>query len=323
MGPPEWLGGCPAKRLELELATAGLAEALLELVRHSGALDDDMNRHRAMPVRAATWHLGRIAHLFVPHSSKTIGRQIGLLKNFHHLVALSALVVGIAPAGAGATASASAGRACATGFERLGSAQRAWAAVVSRPTAATAAPGGRILARFGTLNVNGVPTVFGVLGVTHRGCADAWYRVQLPLRPNGVTGWVRAADVTLAAVDTRIAVDLSAHRVELYRRGRLVLTARAAVGAPATPTPVGRFYVNQRLVPVDRDGPFGPGAVGISAFSPVLKDWAQGGPIAIHGTNEPWSIGKSVSNGCIRIANATLLRVFAAVRAGTPVVIRR
>ena len=27
--------------------------------------------------------------------------------------------------------------------------------------------------------------------------------------------------------------------------------------------------------------------LGISAYSPVLTGWAQGGPIAIHGTNEP------------------------------------
>ena len=122
---------------------------------------------------------------------------------------------------------------------------------------------------------------------------------------------------------TRITVDLSERRVRLYRRGRLVLSSRAAVGSSATPTPLGRYYVNQRLVPRDASGPFGPGAVGISAFSPVLTGWAQGGPIAIHGTNEPWSIGHAVSNGCIRLPNAMLRRVFNAALAGTPVLIRR
>ena len=79
--------------------------------------------------------------------------------------------------------------------------------------------------------------------------------------------------------------------------------------------------VNQRLIPNDPSGPFGPGAVGISAYSNVLTGWAQGGPIAIHGTNEPWSIGRAVSNGCIRLPNSTLRRVFAAALNGTPVVI--
>ena len=92
--------------------------------------------------------------------------------------------------------------------------------------------------------------------------------------------------------------------------------------ATPTPTPTGRFYVNQRLVPTDPGGPFGPGAIGISAFSNVLTGWAQGGPVAIHGTNEPWSIGHAVSNGCIRLPNATLEKVFRVADAGTPVIIR-
>ena len=62
-------------------------------------------------------------------------------------------------------------------------------------------------------------------------------------------------------------------------------------------------------------------AIGISAFSTVLTGWAQGGPVAIHGTNEPWSIGHAVSNGCIRLPNETLRRVFTLAVAGTPVII--
>jgi lipoprotein-anchoring transpeptidase ErfK/SrfK len=95
------------------------------------------------------------------------------------------------------------------------------------------------------------------------------------------------------------------------------------VGSSATPTPTGSYYVNQRLIPTERGGPFGPGAIGISAFSNVLTGWTQGGPIAIHGTNEPWSIGRAVSNGCIRVRNPVLRRLFASTPAGTPVVILR
>ena len=122
---------------------------------------------------------------------------------------------------------------------------------------------------------------------------------------------------------TRIVIDVSARRVTFYRDGREVLHATAAVGSSATPTPLGSFYVNQRLVPQDTTGPFGPGAIGISAFSNVLTGWTQGGPIAIHGTNQPWSIGHAVSNGCIRVRNDVLRRLFRATLAGTPVVIRR
>jgi hypothetical protein len=213
---------------------------------------------------------------------------------------------------------------CAAGtFRRYGSARLAYAAVVRARAAAVHRPGGRAFARFGRLNVNGVPTVFSIRGARlDRRCAPTWYRVQLPVRPNGVTGWVRAPEVDVERVTTRIRVDLSARRVTLYRDGRRVLTSTAAIGSSATPTPTGSYYVNQRLIPYDPSGPFGPGAVGISAFSNVLTGWTQGGPIAIHGTNEPWSIGRAVSNGCIRLPNPVLRRVFALAIAGTPVVIR-
>ena len=214
---------------------------------------------------------------------------------------------------------------CTAGEQRpVGSARMSLAAFVVRPALAYRAPARARIARFGLLNVNGVSTVFGVLGeqVDAR-CRPRWVHVLLPLRPNGVTGWVRASHVQLVRVRTRIVVDLSERRLRFYKRGRLVLSSTVAVGSSATPTPLGRYYVNQRLIPEDPRGPFGPGAVGISAFSPVLTGWTQGGPIAIHGTNEPWSIGRAVSNGCIRLPNAILRKLFAQTPSGTPVLIRR
>jgi lipoprotein-anchoring transpeptidase ErfK/SrfK len=216
-------------------------------------------------------------------------------------------------------------RTCADGsFRRLGSSTLAYAAVVRSRATVSRRPGGPVLARFGKVNVNGVPTVFSIRGaVVRRDCRPRSYLVQIPKRPNGVTGWVPVGQVTVARLTTRIVVDLSQKRVTLYRNGKKVLSTPAAIGSAATPTPTGSFYVNQRLIPVDRSGPFGPGAVGISAFSDVLTGWTQGGPIAIHGTNAPWSIGKAVSNGCIRIPNRMLKKVFAQALNGTPVLIRR
>ncbi|MDQ3067402.1 MAG: L,D-transpeptidase family protein [Actinomycetota bacterium] len=207
--------------------------------------------------------------------------------------------------------------------EPVGSATTTYAAVVQDRAIAYRVPGSGRLASFGSKNVNGVPTVFAVLSERLAAdCAVQWYRVQLPLKPNGIAGWVRAVDVELAPVTTRIEVDLSERRVTLYDRGRRVLTAPAAIGSPQTPTPTGSYYVNQRLIPRDDSGPFGPGAVGISAFSEVLTGWAQGGPIAIHGTNRPDLIGRAVSNGCIRVRNDLLRRIFDRALAGTPVTVR-
>ncbi len=215
-------------------------------------------------------------------------------------------------------------RACKTGVVRAGRPNVAVAAIVHSSAVAYRRPGAGPFARFGRLNVNGFPTVFRVLDVVRaRDCSARWYRVQLPIKPNGVTGYVRASAVGTGPVRARVVVDLSAKRLTLFRRGRAVLRAPVAVGSPATPTPVGRYYVNQRLIPPDAGGPYGPAAIGISAFSNVLTGWTQGGPIAIHGTNEPWSIGHAVSNGCIRLHNDVLQRVFKVTPAGTPVVIHR
>ena len=41
----------------------------------------------------------------------------------------------------------------------------------------------------------------------------------------------------------------------------------------------------------------------------------------IHGTNEPWSIGKSMSSGCIRMMNQDVIDLFRRVPAGTKVVV--
>ena len=198
-----------------------------------------------------------------------------------------------------------------------------YAATAVRALKVERALGNRASTRFGKRNANGVSTVFGVLAVRiDRSCRATHYKVQLPIRPNGATGWVRARDVRVREVTTRIEIDLSQRRLTLFRDGRIVLLTNAAIGAPSTPTPTGRFYVNQRLLAANPIGGYGPGAVGISAFSPVLPNWPQGGPIAIHGTDAPAMIGSAVSHGCLRVHNSAALRLLRLAVEGTPVEIK-
>jgi len=42
----------------------------------------------------------------------------------------------------------------------------------------------------------------------------------------------------------------------------------------------------------------------------------------IHGTNEPWTLGKAVSSGCIRMANDDVVELFDRVSVGSLVVVR-
>ena len=179
------------------------------------------------------------------------------------------------------------------------------------------------MASFERLNVNRVPTTFRVLEARlGPDCRPSWYRVQLPIRPNGAEGWIRSSAVRRYVVAYRIVVDLSDRLITVYRNGDVVVRTPTAIGRPETPTPTGSYYVNQRLLAADPSGPWGPGGIGISAFSPTLHDWPQGGPIAIHGTNQPGSIGQVMSNGCMRIDNAVLEQLIHAVPDGTPVRIR-
>jgi hypothetical protein len=184
-------------------------------------------------------------------------------------------------------------------------------------------PGGRPFARFGVLNGNGVRTVFaGLEAVLGARCRAAWYRVLVPLKPNETTGYVRARSVNLRLVRSRIVIDLSARKLAVYKHGRLVFRTTTAIGSPATPTPLGRFYINQRFREADPNGPYGWAAIGISAFSEVLTGWPQGGPVAIHGTNRPSLLGMQVSNGCIRVSNGAIQRIWRLTPTGTPVLIR-
>ncbi len=45
----------------------------------------------------------------------------------------------------------------------------------------------------------------------------------------------------------------------------------------------------------------------------------RGGEYAIHGTNQPSSVGRFVSHGCIRMLNRDILTLYSLVSVGTPV----
>jgi lipoprotein-anchoring transpeptidase ErfK/SrfK len=241
---------------------------------------------------------------------------------FVSVVLLLAAALAVVPATA-SPARAPGKKSCHAGvLHPIGTATAAYAGVVKSEAAVYKKPGGEQLARFPKLNENGYPTTFGLVGaVLDRRCSAAWYRVKLPMRPNGITGYVRPADVLVQRVTAWIDIDLSLRELRFFTGHKLLLKTSVAVGSSATPTPVGRFYVDQRIIATNPNGPYGPAALGISAFSNVLTGWSQGGPIGIHGTNAAWSIGRAVSNGCIRVPNETLKRLFAATVGGEPVVI--
>lgn len=87
-------------------------------------------------------------------------------------------------------------------------------------------------------------------------------------------------------------------------------TYPVAVGKKSTPTPIGTWKIIQKTV--NPGGPFGVRWMRLSV------PW---GGYGIHGTNNPSSIGKAVSHGCVRLYNKDVIEVYNLVPLGTPVYI--
>jgi lipoprotein-anchoring transpeptidase ErfK/SrfK len=165
---------------------------------------------------------------------------------------------------------------------------------------------------------SGDPLIFlvtGPLGAT-------WLHVYLPERPNDSEGWIHTDAVTLSADDYFIAVNLSTHQMTVFSDEHQLMSLSIGEGRTALPTPTGRFFIVDLLKQPDPSGEYGPYAFGLSAFSDVLQSFGGGpGEIGIHGTDNPKSVGASISHGCIRVPNATIVALAALLPLGTPVLI--
>ncbi len=152
----------------------------------------------------------------------------------------------------------------------------------------------------------------------------AWYRISVPGRPNGRTGWVHAAALDIHPDHKWLVVYRGARRFEFWDRGRLVRTGKVAVGKPGAETPLGLFYITWKFNPaVDPAWAIlGKYAFETSAYS-KLTDWPGGGIVGFHGTPWPQLLGQAVSHGCVRVANEDILFLRSRVPLGTPLKIVR
>jgi len=188
--------------------------------------------------------------------------------------------------------------------------------VYAKPSAS-----GAVVVRLPKFNENRAPQTF-LLRSARRGLdGRAWYDVLLPIRPNGSTGWVRADDVDISGLRYALVVHLLSFRLDLLDNGHKTQTFAIGVGNQNTPTPTGRYYVKELIRPPNPNTVYGHFVLGLSGFSNVLVNWPDGGVIGIHGTNDPSSIGRRVSHGCIRLANADIDRLARLLPLGTPVAV--
>lgn len=219
----------------------------------------------------------------------------------------------------------------ATGFELRGTGDAAELVPVHRFTAGEAvvpelaayaapdpAPEADPVATVANPTREGFPLVVSVL---ERSAGGQWLHVRLPVRPNGTSGWVRAADLRTWEVPNRIEVNLTTHTLRIYDGDSAVVLFETdvATGRPNTPTPVGDFHIDI-VNPLGGHRVYGWGQLSVAGFSEVLERFAGGiGQIAIHGWNDDSVMGTSASNGCVRMRNVDVARVAELSPLGTPV----
>jgi lipoprotein-anchoring transpeptidase ErfK/SrfK len=169
--------------------------------------------------------------------------------------------------------------------------------------------------------ITGGRTILPIVGRTTTDGAE-WLRVMVPGRPNGRTGWIAKRGTRLTKTSWHVLVKTASRQVLVYSHGRLIRTFAAVVGKPETPTPPGRFFVEESIrMPPDAAG--APFALALSARSDVLQEF-EGGPgqIAVHGVANLGGVpGTAVSHGCVRLADTSIRWLASRIGPGVPLTI--
>lgn len=106
----------------------------------------------------------------------------------------------------------------------------------------------------------------------------------------------------------QIDVSLNNRWLRLYKDGVLQKQYPIAVGKMLTNTPLGQFIIINKAP--NPGGPFG------TMWMSLSRD-----TYGIHGTDDPSSIGKAVSHGCIRMHNEDVEELASIIPIGTAVFI--
>lgn len=116
-----------------------------------------------------------------------------------------------------------------------------------------------------------------------------------------------------------VLVSIPDRKMALLEDGKVVKVYPVAVGTEASPSPSGDFKIVNRVTHPTYYHPHV--VIPASAESPIGTRWVglNRKGYGIHGTNEPRSIGRAASHGCIRMSNRDIAQFFEVVRIGDPV----
>jgi len=131
-----------------------------------------------------------------------------------------------------------------------------------------------------------------------------------------------AQDFRTARVARQVLVSIPDRKLAVLEGGKVIRTFPVAVGATVSPSPCGEFKIVNRIANPTyyHPGVVIPAGVG----NPIGTRWLglNRKGFGIHGTNEPRSIGKAASHGCIRLRNRDIEQLFHMVSVGDTVLIR-
>jgi len=109
--------------------------------------------------------------------------------------------------------------------------------------------------------------------------------------------------------------------------GEVLRTYPVAVGRPGWLTPKGEFKILKKITNptwehIFTQERFPSGFPGNPLGPYYLGFHIQGkNEFGMHGTNQPDSIGKAISHGCVRLHNADIRELFDLVQVGTPLTV--
>jgi L,D-transpeptidase-like protein len=177
-------------------------------------------------------------------------------------------------------------------------------------------PHGRVVARLSARTEFGSPQTLGVLKRE-----DGWLGVSTTALPNDRLGWIdpAAQRLHLRSAPLELRADLSRRTLTALAGGRVLHRSTVTIGGPASPTPIGRFTVTDKLDGADYGDYYGCCILALSGRQPNLPPgWRGGDRLAIHGGA---SIGGRYSAGCLHTDEADLRWLMRRVPLGTPITI--
>lgn len=167
--------------------------------------------------------------------------------------------------------------------------------------------------------------------------SNGWYKVKTNY---GTTGWVTGQYLTNSTISNNtnhntttntqvkgrtlsnlIVVNRTYHTLKYYVNGQVAYSTSCSVGKYSSPTPTGKYSVINKIV----NRPYYKKNIpGGDPKNPLGNRWlglSIGSGYGIHGNVNENSIGYHVTEGCVRLHNADVAKLYNMVPVGTTVII--